>query len=63
MQRLKLDLAMSGPILNCDVIEIDGIPPTESYASTVQYRPSEKKIVFGLKVPSIDGLGLILWLK
>ena len=32
-------------------------------ASTVQYRPSEKKIVFGLKVPSGDGLGLILQLK
>ena len=31
--------------------------------STVQYRPSEKKIVFGLKVPSIDGLVLILSLK
>ena len=29
--------------------------------NTVQYRPSEMKIVFGLKVPSIDGLGLILW--
>ena len=28
--------------------------------NTVQYRPSEMKIVFGLKVPSIDGLGLIL---
>ena len=27
---------------------------------TVQYRPSEKEIVFGLKVPSSDGLGLIL---
>ena len=27
---------------------------------TVQYRPTEKKIVFGLKVPSSDGLGLIL---
>ena len=31
--------------------------------STVQYRPSENKIVFGLKVPSSDGLGLILSLK
>ena len=31
--------------------------------STVQYRPSENKIVFGLKVPSGDGLGLILSLK
>ena len=30
---------------------------------TVEYRPSEKKIVFGFKVPSIDDLGLILWLK
>jgi hypothetical protein len=30
-------------------------------ANTVQYMPSEKKIVFGLKVPSIDGLGLISW--
>jgi hypothetical protein len=26
----------------------------------VQYRPSEKMIVFGLKVPPGDGLGLIL---
>ena len=31
--------------------------------STVQDRPSENKIVFGLKVPSGDGLGLILSLK
>ena len=28
--------------------------------NTVQYRPSEMEIVFGLKVPSSDGLGLIL---
>jgi hypothetical protein len=28
--------------------------------NTVQYRPSEKEIVIGLKVPSSDGLGLIL---
>ena len=27
---------------------------------TVQYRPSEKKTVFGLKEPSGDGLGFIL---
>ena len=31
--------------------------------STVQYRPSEKKIVFDLKVSSGDGLRLILQLK
>ena len=28
--------------------------------STVQDRPSEKKIVFGLKVSSSDGLGLMI---
>ena len=33
---------------------------SSSLHSTVQYRPLEMKIVFGLKVPSIDGLGLIL---
>ena len=32
-------------------------------SNTVQYRPSENKIVFGLKVSSGDGLGLILSLK
>ena len=32
-------------------------------ASTVQYRPSEKKIVFGLKVPSSDGLGKVIHTK
>jgi hypothetical protein len=31
-----------------------------SLDTTVQYRPSEKEILFGLKVPSSDGLGLIL---
>ena len=35
----------------------------DSLPNTVQYRPSENKIVFGLKVPSGDGLGLILSLK
>ena len=30
---------------------------------TLQYQSSENKIVFGLKVPSGDGLGLILSLK
>ena len=29
--------------------------------NTVQYRPSEKKMVFGLKVPSINGLRLQTW--
>ena len=37
--------------------------PSVLEPSTVQYRPSENKIVFGLKVPSGDGLGLILSLK
>ena len=31
--------------------------------TTVQYQPSENEIVFGLKVPSGNGLGLILSLK
>ena len=31
--------------------------------STVQYRPLEKEIVFGLKVPSSDGLGKVIYTK
>ena len=31
-----------------------------SHAALAQYRPSEMEIVFELKVPSSDGLGLIL---
>ena len=35
----------------------------ESKGITVQYRPSEKKIVFGLIVLSSDGLGLIFMIE
>ena len=41
---------------------LDLPPPVDIWTTTVQCRPSEKKIVFGLKVLSIDSLGLILWL-
>ena len=37
-----------------------GMQQTSNKTNTVQYRPSEKMIVFGLKVPPGDGLGLIL---
>ena len=43
--------------------EIKSVYRVNTLSNTVQYRPSETKIVFGLKVPSGDGLGLILSLK
>jgi hypothetical protein len=36
---------------------------TDPFNNTVQYRPSEKEIVFGLKVPSSDGFQLNFMIK
>ena len=43
-----------------DKIHLASFLAPVAVSNTVQYRPSEKEIVFGLKVPSSDGLGLIL---